>query len=197
MIIFGLTGSIGSGKSLVADCFAHLVNAEVFDADKVVHHLYKYDSQVISFVKKYFSDSIHNNVVNKKALAKHFYSYDNLWKEFQQMMHLRVLQKQKEFIFLHNRYRSHKYLVLDVPLLIEAKFYCYCDFIIHVYVSDFIRKQRLKSRNMLEAQLKFIRELQVSESTRKKKSHFSINSGINKKGIFYQITKILHYATCG
>ncbi|QXK92081.1 dephospho-CoA kinase [Neoehrlichia mikurensis] len=195
MVVFGLTGGIGSGKSLVANCFAQLVNAKIFDADKVVHHLYEYDNQVVDFVKKCFPDSVQNGMVNRKVLAKHFYCYSDVWKTFQQMIHSIVLRKQQEFLFLHNRHRISKYLVLDIPLLIEAKFHYYCDFIIYIYASDFIRKQRLNSRHIPEKQLKFIHELQISECTREKKSHFSINSGLGRKGIFSKILRILHYVT--
>ncbi|AAZ68324.1 dephospho-CoA kinase [Ehrlichia canis] len=190
MVIFGLTGGIGSGKSLVASYFSTFFKAKIFDADKVVHELYKYDSDVIRLVSEYFPDSVDNGIVDRNNLRQHFLTDNHLWVEFQSVIHAIVLKKKKDFIMLHNR-RSVRYVVLDIPLLIESNFYSCCDFIIHVTTSRLLQMQRVLRRGLSIKEFESIRCKQLSESSRKKFANFTIRTGLSKKDILFQIKKIM------
>ncbi|CEI84678.1 dephospho-CoA kinase [Ehrlichia minasensis] len=190
MVIFGLTGGIGSGKSLVASYFSTFFKAKVFDADKVVHELYKYDNDVIRLVGEYFPDSVDNGVINRANLRQHFLTDNHLWVEFQSIIHAIVLKKKKDFIMLHNR-NSVRYVVLDVPLLIECNFYNCCNFIIHVTTNKLLQMQRVLSRGLSVREFESIRCKQLSESDRKKFANFTIRTGLSKKDILFQIKKIM------
>ncbi|WDM85645.1 dephospho-CoA kinase [Ehrlichia sp. JZT12] len=190
MVIFGLTGGIGSGKSLVASYFRKFFRAAVFDADKVVHELYNFDKNVIELVKLYFPDSVNNGVVDRSSLKNHFFAYSQLWIKFQSALHLRVLEKQRDFISLHNR-RLTKYAVLDVPLLIESNFHNHCSFIIHIKTSKLLQKQRVLKRGVLQKEFEFINMVQLSENNRRKFSDFSIKTGLGAGYILFQIKRIM------
>ncbi|MGN7619094.1 MAG: dephospho-CoA kinase [Ehrlichia sp.] len=190
MVIFGLTGGIGSGKSLVASYFEKFFRAAVFDADKVIHELYDFDKNVMELVRLYFPDSINNGIVDKISLRNHFFAYNHLWVEFQSVLHLKVLEKQKDFILLHKR-RLTQYVVLDVPLLVESNFHNHCNFIIHIKTSKLLQKQRVLRRGIPEEEFEFITMIQLSENNRQKFSDFTIKTGLGKSYILFQIKKIM------
>ena len=190
MVIFGLTGGIGSGKSLVANYFKKFFKAAVFDADKVIHELYNFDNNIVELVKLYFPDSVNNGIVDRGNLKKHFFTYSNLWVEFQSALHLKVLEKQKNFILFHNK-RLTRYVILDVPLLIEADFHCCCNYIIHVKASKLLQKQRVLKRGLLEKEFELIAAMQLSENKRQKFSDFTVKTGLSKSYVLFQIKKIM------
>ncbi|KJV65890.1 MULTISPECIES: dephospho-CoA kinase [Ehrlichia] len=190
MVIFGLTGGIGAGKSLVASYFRTFFKAVVFDADQVVHDLYSHDNNVIELVNTYFPDSVSNGVVNKSNLRRHFFTYSHLWIEFQSVLHSMILKKQKEFIMFHHR-QSTRYVVLDVPLLIESNFYSCCNFIIHITTNRFLQMQRVLCRGLSVKEFELIMTIQFSENDRKKFADFTIKTGLSKSDVLLQIKKIM------
>ncbi|AHC39098.1 dephospho-CoA kinase [Ehrlichia muris] len=190
MVIFGLTGGVGAGKSLVASYFRTFFKAVVFDADQVVHDLYSHDNNVIELVNTYFPDSVSNGVVNKSNLRYHFFTYSRLWIEFQSILHSMVLKKQKDFIMFHNR-QSTRYVVLDVPLLVECNFYSCCNFIIHITTNRLLQMQRVLCRGLSVKEFELIMTIQFSENDRKKFADFTIKTGLSKSDVLLQIKKIM------
>ena len=68
MIILGLTGSIGMGKSFVIECFKSY-KIPIYDADKSIHDLLFFDKKAFSLIKKRFPDVVQNNAINRNLLA--------------------------------------------------------------------------------------------------------------------------------
>ncbi|GAT75139.1 dephospho-CoA kinase [Ehrlichia ruminantium] len=190
MIILGLTGGIGSGKSLVASYFNRFVKAVVFDADNVVNNLYNFDNNVIELVKSYFPTSVNNGVVDKNDLKHYFLLYDDLWIKFQSELHSIVWKIQKNFILSNSR-RVTKYVVLDVPLLIEANYHNCCDFIIHIKANSILQRQRLLKRGMSRHEFELISRLQLSDNDRKRLSDFTIRTGLSKNFVVSQVKDIV------
>ncbi len=86
-MIISLTGGIGVGKSFVANCFQEF-GAVVFDADSVVHQLYKVDKSIISYAEKNFPGVVVNGEIDRTVLSKYFLAYD----ETVSYTHLEFLQ---------------------------------------------------------------------------------------------------------
>lgn len=131
-----------------------------------------------------------HGVVNKNSLRQHFFAYSNLWVEFQSTLHSIILEKQKNFIMFHNR-QSTKYVVLDVPLLIESNFYSCCNFIIHVTTNRLLQMQRVLYRGLSIREFESIIAIQLSENDRKKFANFTIRTGLSKGDVLFQIQKIM------
>ncbi|MGN7678954.1 MAG: dephospho-CoA kinase, partial [Anaplasma sp.] len=145
MVVLGLSGGIGSGKSTVAGILAKFFRAAVFDADKEVHHMYVHDVKVKDLVREYFPDCVCDGVVSRKKLMRHFLLHDSRWRQFQSIIHSIVLKKQRRFLLDCSR-AGCDYAVLDVPLLLEAGFWRCCNFIVHIDVSYFLQRRRLSDR---------------------------------------------------
>ncbi|WP_341822603.1 dephospho-CoA kinase [Wolbachia endosymbiont (group A) of Clivina fossor] len=188
-MIIGLTGGIGVGKSFVANCFQEF-GAAVFDADSVVHQLYKVDKSIISYAEENFPGVVVNGEIGRTVLSKYFLAYDENWKQFQSLVHSAVL-RELEFFIAKEKKIDRKLLVLDVPLLLETKFHSYCDLIIFIYADSVVQAQRLNERNIDKEKLNLIFNVQLSIEEKRKMNDFIIDTSVSKEYVFSQIKKIV------
>ncbi|MDE5061371.1 MULTISPECIES: dephospho-CoA kinase [Wolbachia] len=188
-MIIGLTGGIGVGKSFVANCFQEF-GAAVFDADSVVHQLYKVDKSIISYAEKNFPGVVVNGEIGRTVLSKYFLAYDENWKQFQSLVHSAVL-RELEFFIAKEKKIDRKLLVLDVPLLLETKFHSYCDLIIFIYADSVVQAQRLNERNIDKEKLNLIFNVQLSIEEKRKMSGFIIDTSVSKEYVFSQVKDIV------
>lgn len=188
-MIIGLTGAIGVGKSFTASCFKKL-GAAVFNADLIVHQLYRVDKGIINYAKKEFPEVVMNEEIDRSILSKYFMAYDKAWVKFESLVHDAVFKKLK-FFLAQERKIGRKFLILDIPMLLEKKFHLYCDFIIFVHTNKIIQNQRLIKRNLDVKKLNLIYDVQFSLKLKRKLSDFTINAGINKGYVFLQVKELL------
>ncbi|MDR2831756.1 MAG: dephospho-CoA kinase [Rickettsiales bacterium] len=188
-MIIGLTGGIGVGKSFVACCFRKL-GAAVFDADSVVHQLYKMDKSIINYAKENFPRVVVNGEIDRTVLSKHFLAYDENWKQFQSLVHAVVLNKLKLFID-EEKNSNKKLLVLDVPLLLETKFHLYCNLIVFIHADSAVQDQRLNERNIDKEKLNLVFNVQLPIEEKRKMSNFTIDASVSKEHVFSQVKKIV------
>lgn len=133
MIIFGITGSIASGKTTVTNLMAGK-KYPIFSADKVVSNLYKKKKFNKILIKKFKLDSkkkIKNQI--KKILEK---NKNNLSK-LEYIVHPFVRKEMTDFIR-----KKNKMLFLEIPLLIESKLNKYFDKLIFVGANKNLRQKR-------------------------------------------------------
>ncbi|WP_341818396.1 dephospho-CoA kinase [Wolbachia endosymbiont (group B) of Ennomos erosarius] len=182
-MIIGLTGGIGVGKSFVANCFQEF-GAAVFDADSVVHQLYKVDKSIISYAEKNFPGVVVNGEIDRTVLSKYFLAYDENWKQFQSLVHA-VVRNELELFIAKEIKIDRKLLVLDVPLLLETKFYLYCNLIVFVHADSVVQAQRLNERNIDKEKLNLISNVQLSIEEKRKMSDFIIDTSVSKEREFW------------
>ncbi|MGN7661545.1 MAG: dephospho-CoA kinase [Anaplasma sp.] len=196
MVVLGLSGGIGSGKSTVAGILARFFRAAVFDADKEVHHMYLHDAEVNNLVREYFPDCICDGAVSRKKLTRHFLSHNSLWRRFQSIIHSIVLKKQRRFLSDCSR-AGCNYVVLDVPLLLEAGFWYHCNFIVHVDVSYFLQRRRLSDRGFSEAEISFLLSLQIPREKRRNFADFCVNCGRSAGEVLENVLQIVRHLDPG
>ncbi len=116
-LILGLTGSFGSGKTMVAKIFKSF-GAKVIDADKIAHRIIKPQSQIYQKIISIFGKNIlkKNKTIDREKLAQIVFNNKNLLKKLNQIMHPQIIKIIKSQI---KNYKS-KIIILDAPLLIEA-----------------------------------------------------------------------------
>lgn len=192
-MIIGLTGGIGAGKSFVASCFKKL-GAAVFDADYVVHQLYKVDKDIINYVEKNFHGVVINGEIDREMLSKYFLAYDESWIKFQSLVHSAVLYKLELFL-AHEKKFNRKLLILDFPLLLETKFHLYCNFIIFVHVESALQEQRLSKRNIDKEKLNLMYKVQLPIEVKRELSDSIINTSLSRKHVFFQVKEIVDSLT--
>ncbi len=176
-MIIGLTGGIAVGKSFVANCFKEF-GAALFDADSVVHQLYKVNKNIISYAEEKFPGVIVNGKIDRTVLSKYFLAYDENWKQFQSLVHSAV-RNELEIFIAQEKENDRKLLVLDIPLLLETRFRSYCDFIAFIHADSTVQAQRLSERNMDKKKLDLMSSIQLPIEEKKQMSDFIIDTSAN------------------
>ena len=186
MIRIGLTGGIASGKSLVSSYFEEQ-NIPILDADKIYKNLLKTNKLLYNEIKKTFN----LEDFTFKHLGEIVFNDQNKLKTLNKIAHPYVIRYFSEQ--LKKMAKTEEFVVLDIPLLFEAKMENYCDVIICVYVDEIIQIERLMKRNNLTKKeaLKRI-ESQMPLSEKCKISDFVIDNSQDRDYTLQQFTRIFN-----
>lgn len=179
MIILGLTGSIGMGKSTVADMFKYLGHPTQ-DADKVVHDLMGPSGKAIDALKENFPDVVTSEGVDRQKLGGLVFNNPEQLKILESIIHPLVDQERKRFLAHAERMKA-QIAVLDIPLLFEKKLDQKCDFTVVARAPDFIQKQRvLKRQGMTIEKLNAIKKQQMPMAEKLLQADFVVQTGLGK-----------------
>lgn len=118
MIIIGLTGSIGMGKSTVANMFAE-EGAPAFDSDSAVHTLYAKGGKAVPAVEAEFPGVSRDGAIDRALLSPRVLDDPAALKRLEQVVHPFVRQAQVDFAEAR-RAAGARYVVFDIPLLFET-----------------------------------------------------------------------------
>jgi len=173
MIILGLTGSIGMGKTTTAQMFKD-TGCPVFDADAAVHSLYTQNGQAVPLIKAVFPDAIKGGAVDRKVLGEHMRADPLNLKVLESFIHPMVGQLRQEF-FKSAQAANADIVVMDVPLLFETGGDAYVDKIAVVTAPEEVQRERVLARpGMTEDLFKMLLARQVPDQEKRKKADFLI-----------------------
>ncbi len=116
MIVLGLTGSIGMGKSTVSRMFA-AEGVPVFDADAVVHRLQGPEGALVAEIESHFPGTTGPDGVNRTALAERVLGERDQMRKLEGLIHPAVGRERLAFLETH---RDAPLVLLDIPLLFET-----------------------------------------------------------------------------
>ena len=191
MIIIGLTGGIGSGKSTVAKDFKKL-KIPVFDSDQEVKKLYTTkDPDLIKAIKKIDKNknTLGKKRINRKKLGDIVFNDTTKLKILEKVI-FKKLKKRREIFLKKNKKLKKDIVVLDTPLLFENNLNKNCNYVVFAKAPLKLRKQRvLKRKGMTKKKLHKIIAKQAPEKTKEKKSDFIIQTNKGKWYSFIQIKK--------
>jgi dephospho-CoA kinase len=166
MLIIGMTGGIGSGKSEVLKIFASL-NIKVIDLDKISKEIAENSPEAIEEIKNLFGQALFNkeNELNRKKLRDIIFSDKNLKIKLEKILHPKILNEVKEKL---SGFSNESYVVIDIPLLFETNQYVPLisrSLVIDCELDDQI--ERVKKRDGMDvAMLQSIISQQVDRNTR-------------------------------
>ena len=175
MISIGLTGGIGSGKTLVSKVFEKL-GIPVFYADMEAKRLMNEDEEIIIQLKNRFGADVYNETgINKAKLASVIFSDNKALEEVQGITHPKVRQN---FFIWANEQKS-PYVILEAAILFETGGYKQMDYNILVFAPEDMRIQRVVERdNTTEEQVqKKIKNQQPDENKFKMADWVIYNDG--------------------
>jgi dephospho-CoA kinase len=174
MMILGLTGSIGMGKSTVAAMFAD-EGVPVFDADAAVHALQGPGGRVVAAIEARFPDTTGATGVNRTALAEAVFGDPAALKALEAIVHPAVAEERASFLAHHI---GAPLVVLDVPLLFEAGGWQSVDKIAVVSAPAEIQRTRVLARSgMTEARFAAILAKQLPDAQKRARADFVIPTG--------------------
>tara|TARA_B100000963_G_scaffold335999_1_gene330656 strand:+ start:1234 stop:1803 length:570 start_codon:yes stop_codon:yes gene_type:complete len=185
MIRIGIVGDIGSGKTFVANNFGY----PVFNADHEVSKLYKHDRRIFLKLKKKLPKYIYTFPINKNEITKAILANKKNLKKIINIVHKEIREKLKIFL---KKNKNKKFVILDIPLLIENKIFNRKDILIFIDSKKRDIDKKIKKRTNFNIKIiNMFRKIQFKPNYKKKKSHFIIENTFTKKPVKKEIEKIL------
>ena len=178
MVRIGILGSVGSGKTFVANIFKEL-SFNIFSADNEVANIYKNNKIVNKKIAKFFKLKLYKGKINKQELRDSLKKNPKKFKFLNKTIH--PIVRKRLAIFL-SRFKKNKLVVLDIPLLVENKMLNFVDILVLVKTRSNSFLSRIKKRKNLDKQfLNILKKQQVSEKIKETYADFIIyNSSKNK-----------------
>ena len=185
MIRIGIIGNIGSGKSYVAQNFGY----PVFNADYEVAQLYQGDKKIFTKLKKSLPKYIQSFPIEKKEVSSAILANKKNLKKIVKIVHTEIRKKMNIFL---KKYKNRKFVILDIPLLLENKINKKEDILVFVQSkqSDILKKLK-KRKNHNQKLLKKFKNIQFPAKYKKKKSNFILRNDFTNKTVNEGIKKIL------
>jgi dephospho-CoA kinase len=191
MIILGLTGSIGMGKSTTAKLFAE-AGVPVYDADATVHMLYEGDA--VPVIEAAFPGTTADGKVDRARLSARVVHDPAAIKQLEQIVHPMLGASRQKF--LHEAEQSSAPVaVVDVPLLFETGGEKRVDAVVVVTTTPEIQRQRVLARdNMTGEMLDAILARQLPDAEKRKRADFVVDTSHGLDPVRARIRDILSEA---
>jgi dephospho-CoA kinase len=191
MIILGLTGSIGMGKSTTAKLFAE-AGVPVYDADAIVHLLY--EGEAVPAIEAAFPGTTANGKVDRNRLSAQVVHDPAAIKRLESIVHPMLGASREKF--LHNAEQSGAAVaVVDVPLLYETGGEKRVDAVVVVTTTPEIQRARILARdNMTGEKLDAILARQLPDAEKRKRADFVVDTSHGLDLVRARIRDILQEA---
>jgi len=181
MIIIGITGSIGTGKSTIASMM-RILNLVVHDSDLEVKEILENNVLVKNKIKKKWPNVIfskgNKQFINKKKLSEIVFNYPKEKVFLEGIIHPVVHERRDNFI---NKNKNKKFVILDVPLLYETGTDKICDYVFLACTTDIKQKARVLFReNMTEEKFNLIKKSQWPQEMKLKHNPYPITTSYGK-----------------
>lgn len=188
LVILGLTGSIGMGKSTTAQMFRD-EGIPVHDADAVVHELYA--AKAAPLVESEFPGVVKDGAVDRSLLGSRVIGKPEAMKRLEAIIHPLVAEARENFLKECTK-AGHSIAVLDIPLLFETGGDQHCDGVVVVTASAHEQRRRVLDRpGMTVEKLEAILAKQVSDAVKRQKADFLIDTGQGIEAARRRVTEIL------
>jgi dephospho-CoA kinase len=178
MLVIGLTGGIGMGKSVAAAHFAHR-GIPVFNADTCVHRLYEGDA--VAAIEAAFPGVAREGRVDRKLLAGQVTGNPERLRKLESIVHPMVVKAEIDFL-REQEGKGAQMAVLEIPLLFETGAEKRVDVTIVVSAPAEVQRVRVLARpGMTAEKLEHLLARQLSDKERQSRADFVINSGTSLK----------------
>ena len=190
MIVLGLTGSIGMGKSTAAAMLRRL-GCPVHDSDAAVHRLYARGGAAVPVIEAAFPGAVKDGAVDRAALSALVVHDPAAMDRLGHLVHPLVRGATRRFLYGAARRRA-KVAVLDVPLLLEAGRTIVVDAVLVVSAPGFVQRRRVLARpGMTEAKLQAILARQMPDREKRRRADFVVPTGLGKRHSLMKLKKLL------
>jgi len=177
MIVLGLTGSIGMGKSTVAEMF-RAAGVPVFDADAEVHALQGPAGALVAAIEALHPGTTGAVGVNRAALGRVVLSDKAALARLERLIHPAVERARRAFL---RRHRARPLVVLDIPLLFEKGGWRRVDAVAVVSAPPWKQRARVLARaGMTPARLAAILALQTPDVEKRRRADIVIDTGATR-----------------
>ncbi len=190
MIVVGLTGSIGMGKSTAAAALRQM-GIPVHDADLSVHRLTGHGGAAVGAIEAEFPGALTEGAVDRAKLGGVVFEDKAALQRLEGILH--PLVREQEQIFRRTcRARRRRIAVLDIPLLYETGGEKRCDAVIVVSAPQFLQDQRVLRRpGMSRKRLAEVKARQMPDTEKRHRADFVVQTGMGKRASRTALLKIV------
>jgi dephospho-CoA kinase len=195
MIILGLTGSIGMGKSTTAKLFAE-AGVPVYDADAIVHMIYQGEAvpAAVSAIEAAFPGTTADGKVDRNKLSAQVVQDPAAIKRLEAIVHPMLGASRQKFLDDAEQ-SGAPVAVVDIPLLFETGGEKRVDAVVVVTTSPEIQRQRVLARdNMTDEKLGAILARQLPDAEKRKRADFVVDTSHGLDPVRARIRDILDQA---
>ncbi len=180
MIVVGLTGSIGMGKSAAASALKR-AGVPVHEADATVHRLLGRGGAALAAVAAEFPGTLNEGVIDRAALGRLVFADPAALARLEAILHPLVAASTERFL-AHARAARKSVVVLDVPLLFETPTQARCDVRVVVTAPRDIQLQRvMRRRAMSPARLAGIEARQLPDADKRRRADAVVPTGLGRR----------------
>ena len=189
MIVIGLTGSIGMGKSTVARQCA-LLGAKTLSSDDVVHKLMQPNGRAFAAVSSTFPEAVENGRIDRKKLGAIVFSAEKKLRALEKILHPLVVEEEEKFARAQKKLGA-RVVVFDIPLLFETGGDARMDMTLLATAPAFIQAQRVLARpGMTREKFTSIRAKQMPDAEKRSRADVIIHTSLGKAASMRQIKSL-------
>jgi dephospho-CoA kinase len=188
MLVIGLTGSIGMGKSAAAKHFVKR-GVPVCNADAEVHRLY--EAEAVPAISEAFPGAVRSGKVDRVLLAQAVAGSPQKLKQLESIVHPMVVKAEIDFLREQEK-QGVKLAVLEIPLLFETDALSRVDVTVVVSAPEEVQRERVLARpGMTKEKLAALLRRQLSDKEKRARSDFVVDSGTTLQDMEQQIDKLI------
>jgi dephospho-CoA kinase len=188
MLVIGLTGGIGMGKSAAAEHFAKR-GVSVFNADACVHRLY--EGEAVAAIEAAFPGSTRGGKVDRKLLSEKLAGSQARLKALEAIVHPMVVEAEIDFLNDAEN-KGAKLAVLEIPLLFETGAEQRVDVTIALTAPAQVQRQRVLARpGMSVDKLEHLLARQLSDAERRARADYVVDSGLSLADMHAELDRLL------
>jgi len=188
MLVIGLTGGIGMGKSAAADHFAR-AGVPVFNADACVHRLY--DGEAVAAIEAAFPGVTRGGRIDRKLLGEKLAGSQERLRELELIVHPMVVEAEIDFL-IEQEDRGASLAVLEIPLLFETGAEKRVDLTIVLSAPADVQRSRVLARpGMTVDKLEHLLARQLSDAEKRARADFVVDSGTSPKEMHAKLDRLI------
>jgi dephospho-CoA kinase len=188
MLVVGLTGGMGMGKTSAAAHFRQRGIA-VFDADAYVHYLY--EGAAVAAIQAAFPGVVREGRVDRALLAKEVAGQPERLRQLEAIVHPMVVKAEIDFL-REQEEQGAKLAVLEIPLLFETGAEIRTDVTVALSAPEAVQRERVLARpGMTEEKFEALRARQHSDADRRTVADFVVDSGTTLENMHAQLDRVI------
>lgn len=194
-MILGITGGVGSGKTMVLKYFHEKFQAEIIEMDQVGKMISKSGQSAYQKILDTFGTKLKDSKtceIDRAKLAAIVFQNNEKLEQLNQIIHPLV----KEYVLnkIKIAKENNEFLIIESAILFEAGYESYCDAICYIYADEKIRYDRLrKNRGYTDEKTKIIISNQNSESFYKENCDYIIDNSMTQESTYAQIDTFMEH----
>jgi dephospho-CoA kinase len=190
MIVIGLTGGIGMGKSTAASVF-RARGVPVFDADAEVHRMQRRGGAAVGAIAAAFPGAVQDGAVDRARLRAAVLGNPEALRRLEALIHPRVRAAERRFLARARR-AGHQVAVLDIPLLFETGGAARVDHVVVVSAPADVQRHRVRLRGRMDAaQAAAVIARQMPDAAKRRRADTVIRTGLSRFHARRQILRLL------